>query len=417
MNVSTTESTSHPTYEFTLDNGLKIIVREDHRIPKVYSTLMYGVGAVNERPEDWGLSILLSNVLQDKYWKEVNFLHEPLYDGCFYTSLDYFQLDLPVLREQLDTALKCQAHLMNRIPDDEVIRHQLELLIQKTKGDSAFEEDSGNSAEFEALIETGTTRYRPREGITANLERLTLEQVKQWHKMWYGPNNAVLCVAGDIKVDEVKRLAEKYFGGLARCDLPDRPIVRGPAEPGYRQTTQHINTKYPQMLIIFNTPSLVTTTDHQSVRALQVICELLSKSAPAHLTSVGQNPAYIFASTFRISRGASRLRFAYYFEGDADEAESGFWSLVDALIQSPLSQADIEPAIAAVCTKRQEFNDSLKGQSKTIARLVSNGSPWQLMDLDVPKLKELTPADIQRAAKTFLTRERASVGRSYPAEK
>ena len=78
MNVSTTESTSHPTYEFTLDNGLKIIVREDHRIPKVYSTLMYGVGAVNERPEDWGLSILLSNVLQDKYWKEVNFLHETL---------------------------------------------------------------------------------------------------------------------------------------------------------------------------------------------------------------------------------------------------------------------------------------------------------------------------------------------------
>ncbi|MGH8333832.1 MAG: M16 family metallopeptidase [Pseudomonas fluorescens] len=416
MNIPTSELTSRPTYEFTLDNGLKVIVREDHRKPEVYSTVAYGVGDSHEHPEDWGLSRLLMSALIDKYAQETAFVKE---SGGSSINLggDHLSQEFRVPREHLDTALRFQSATMTKIPEDEVIRHHLERMILRSKEKSSFVSAVSFSPELEALIETGTSYYRPAEGITANLERLTLEQVKQWHKTWYGPNNAVLCVAGDITADEVKRLAEEHFGGIAKCDVPNRPIARGPSAPGYRRITQHLDTKSPLMLIAFNTPGVATTTDYQTVRALHVIGALLSQSAPAHLTTVGQNPASIVANSPRYTRGDTRLSFAYYFEGDADEAEAGFWSLLDALKHAPLSQADIEQAIDAVSAERQSSNDDLQGQSEIISMLVLNGSPWQLLDREVTQLKDVTPADIQSAAQTFLTRERVSVGHIYPVAK
>lgn len=413
MNVNTNELASRPTHEFTLDNGLKVIVREDHRQPEFCATILYGIGDSYEQPEEWELSSLMLQVVFSGY-KRVEDIVKELGGTALVTLGDTLNQKLRLPREHLKTAFKYQSMAMTKEPRDEVIRYYLDLLILRSKKKSLFISAASFSPELEALIQSGTSYYRTPEGITANLERLTVEQVKQWHKTRIVPNNAVLAIAGDITPDEVKRLAEEYFGGIARCETPDRPLVRGPSAPGYRQITQHLETKYPLMLIVFNTPSIATTEDYQTVRALQVISALLSQSAPACLASIGQNPALIRSYSRQHTRGDSRLSFAYYFEGDAIEAEAGFWKLLEEVKRAPLSQADIEQAIGSVSDERQSINDDIDGQAGIIAMLVNIGRPWQLLDLEVAQLKSVTPADIQNAAQTYLTRERASVGHIFP---
>ncbi len=413
MNAPTTQLASRPTYEVTLDNGLKVIVREDHRTPEFCSTVAYGVGNSYENPEEWGLSLLLLDILFDDYGRETAFAKEMGGDALNWGG-DTLDQVIRLPRAHLESAFKFQSAIMKKEPQDEVIRRHLDLMILRSKTKSLFVSAVSFSPELEALIETGTSYYRPPEGITANLERLTVEHVKQWHKAFFGPNNAVLTVAGDITPDEVKRYADEYFGDIARCDTPDRAVVRGPSAPGYRRITQHLDTRHPLMLIVFNTPSIATATDYKTVRALHVIGALLSNAAPAHLATIGQNPALIIASSPRYLRGDTRLSFAYYFEGDPDEAEAGFWSLLEELKRTPLSQADIAQAIDTVSTKRQRINDSVEAQSRIIGTLVHIGCPWQLLDLEVAQLKSVTPSDIQNVAQTFLTRERVSVGHIFP---
>ncbi|MDQ0126299.1 zinc protease [Pseudomonas lini] len=412
MNIPTNELTSRPTHEITLDNGLKIIVREDHRNPEFCSTVVYCVGDSYENPEEWGLGSLLLYSLFDGYERETALAKELGGSSTGWGGENLSQV-VRLPREHLETAFEIQSSIMTKDLQDEVIRRYLDLMILRSKKKSMFVSAISFSPELEALIEVGTSYYRPPEGITANLERLTVEQVKQWHKTWYGPNNAVLSIAGDITPDEVKFLAEKHFGSIPKCDAPHRPVARGPSAPGYRRITQHLDTSYPLMLIVFNTPS-ATATDHQTVRALQVIGALLSQATPAHLTTIGQNPALIRSNSHRYQRGDARLSFAYYFDGDPDEAEAGFWRLLEEVRSTPLSLADIEQAIDTVSTERQRAYDDIGAQSELIAMLAGNGYPWQLLDLEVAQLRSVTPADIQYAVQTCLTRDRVSVGHIFP---
>jgi zinc protease len=409
MNTSTNELTPRPTHEFTLDNGLKVIVREDHRKPEFCSSLVYGVGPSYEYPEEWGLSEALFHAAFEETGRKTASIQE-MGGHVQFEFNEHMSLELQLPREHLETAFKLQFAIMAKELQDEDIRRALDRRILLSKRKSLAVGVHGYSPELKALIETGSGMYRPPEGITANLERLTVEQVKQWHKTWFGPNNAVLSIAGDITPDEVKGFAEEYFGGIARCDLPDRPVVRGPSAPGYRRITQHLETEHPLMQIVFNTPGVATTTDYQTVRALQVIGALVSDSAPAQL---GQIARSMLSNAVRYLRGDTQLSFCFGFT-DPDKAESTFWSFVEELKRTPLSQVDIEQVINTVSAERADVLDSVRAQSMIIAMLVNNKCPWQLIDLEVTQLKNVTPADIQQAAQIYLTRDRVSIGRIYP---
>jgi zinc protease len=411
MNISTSGPTTRPTHEFTLANGLKVIVREDHRKPEFYSTLSFSVGESYERPEEWGLTQLLRSALFDNLKPEAALVKKAGGEASFpIDDIPLIRVRLP--REHLGMALKLQSLSMKTELEDEVIHRNLKRLISHSKEKSLHVSAICFSPEIEALIEKGTSYYRPPEGITANLERLTVEQLKRWRKTWFGPSTAVLSITGDITPGEAKRFAEEHFASIAKCDVANRPIILGPPAPGYRQITQHLEIEHALMVFAFNTPSITTAADYQTVRALHVIGALLSESSPAHL---GEVPASTVSNVYQYRRGDARLSFAYGFDGDPDEMEVRFWDSLENLRCMPPSQADLEQAINTLSVEKESLFDNIEAQSEVIARLVSIGAPWHLLDLEVAQLKSVTPSDVQKAAYTYLTRERVTVGRIFPA--
>ncbi|RON47492.1 hypothetical protein BK666_11695 [Pseudomonas frederiksbergensis] len=412
MNATTNTPT---TNEFTLDNGLKVVVRENHHKAEFCSAITYGAGVYYETPEEWGLSsIVTQSLVKMEDYELVKELGGDLLSHWSQDSLTH-RIILP--RDHLETAFKLQSAMMMHAAQDEVFQRLHEVELLNSKKESTFVSCVSFSPKLEALIETGTRYYMTSEGLTHSLEQLTLEKIRQWHATWYVPSNAVLVVSGDITLDEIRQLAEEHFGPIAKSDAPQIDVSPTLPVPGYRQLTEQLDTQLPLMQVVFNVPGLATVTDVQSARALQVMTSLLTSAAPERLVTPDLNPSCMFSTYPRNCRGDSRITFAFYFEGDAHVAEAGFWAWLEEVKSTLLTAEEIEPAVKAASAKAQNRNKSNLRQSELIGQLIAIGCPWQLLDLELAQLESVTPADIQSTAQAFLTRERATVGHVFPMEK
>lgn len=413
MNTLMTERTPHPTHEFTLDNGLRVIVREDHRTPQVGITLVFAVGTDDEHPEDFGVTDVLQNALTpdyDDFIKETGAIHQS------FGGSKGLRDSLLIAAEHLESALKVQSTIMTDEPSDELLRTCLDEELLRNKEKSLFISTVSFSPEIDALITTGHSYYRPRDAIAANLERLTFEHLRSWRQSRYCPSNACLVIVGDVETEEARRLVERHFGSEDQRVAPFRPLIKGPSEPGYRQITQFLETEYPLMLVIFNTPGMENAPDPQSVRALEVLSSLFESSA--RLKSFeNDDRSTIFANVFRLSRVNNQFTLAFYFNGDPQQAEADLWALLDDLKRVPFTPEELEPAIIQESTTRQALYDNPQTQSSGIGYLVGSAQPWQLIDLEVAQLRSVTTQDVQRAVNACFTRERATVAHVFPIEK
>jgi len=246
MNTSTTQPSSQATHEFSLENGLKVIVREDHRAPVVVSQLWYKVGASYEAPGQTGLSHALEHMLF-KGSKKVGpgelsrILRHLGAESNAFTNADVTVYFEEMARDYLGVAFELEADRMScaRLPDDEfireieVIKEERRLRIDDNAGAVAFER-------FKAIAYPASGYHTPTIGWMADLERMTIEELRRWYQTWYAPNNAILVVVGDVKLDEVKTLAWRYFGPIPRRDVPEAKKPLELAEPGERQITLHV---------------------------------------------------------------------------------------------------------------------------------------------------------------------------------
>ena len=413
MNIPTSKIPTLPTHEFSLDNGLRVIVREDHRTPQVGLTLAFAVGSDDERPEDFGVTRVLQNALMPDY---EDFIKET---GAIHLNLGAPQRlsdCLLIATEHLESALKIQSTIMTSELSDEWLRTWLDEELLPNKEKSLFISAINFSPEIDALINTGNSYYRPNEAIAANLERMTFEHLRNWRQSRYCPGNACLVIAGDVEVEEARQLVERHFGSKDQRVAPFRPLIKGPSEPGYRQITQRLETEHPLMLVIFNTPGMENTPDPQCVRALEILDSLFESSA--RLKSFeNDNRSTIIATTFRLSRASNQFILAFHFEGNPQKAEADLWALLDDVKRVPFTPEEIEPAIMQESSARQALYDTPLGLSGSIGHLVATAQPWQLIDLEVAQLRSVTTQDIQRAANTYFTRERATVAHVFPIER
>ncbi|EPN85211.1 peptidase, M16 family protein, partial [Pseudomonas syringae pv. actinidiae ICMP 19101] len=215
-----------PTHEFTLDNGLKVVVREDHRAPVVVSQIWYKVGSSYETPGQTGLSHALEHMMFKGSSKtgpgESSLILRDLgAEENAFTSDDYTAYYQVLARDRLSVALELEADRMAtlKLPADEfgreieVIKEERRLRTDDKPMGKAFER-------FKAMAYPASGYHTPTIGWMADLERMKVEELRHWYESWYTPNNATLVVVGDVQPDEVKALAERFFGPIPRRDVP-----------------------------------------------------------------------------------------------------------------------------------------------------------------------------------------------------
>src|SRR5690554_4731327 len=385
-----------PTHEFTLDNGLKVIVREDHRAPVVVSQLWYKVGSSYEQPGLTGLSHALEHMMFKGSEKlgpgeSSRILRELGAEENAFTSDDYTAYYQVLARDRLAVAFELEADRLAslRLPPDEFAR-EIEV-IKEERRMRTDDRPSGLAYErFKALAYPASGYHIPTIGWMHDLERMTIADLRDWHERWYAPNNATLVIVGDVQPDEVKTLVNRYF-----AHIPARPIpaVKQPlelAEPGQRRLTLYLKTQLPSLMMGFNVPSLSSTDKPTDVHALRLIGALLdggsSSRLPAQLVRKQElvagasawynafargDSVFVLSATLNVQKGKTLA-----------DVEAGLWQQLKQLQDTPPSTAELARVRAQVVAAEVYQQDSITSQATQIGTLETVGLSWRLQDTD-----------------------------------
>lgn len=418
------------THEFQLNNGLKVVVREDHRAPVVVSQLWYKVGSSYETPGQTGLSHALEHMMFKGSRKlgpgeASRILRDLGAEENAFTSDDYTAYYQVMSRDRLAVAFELEAdRLANlKLPADEFTRE-----IEVIKEERRLRTDDSPSAlayeRFKAMAYPASGYHTPTIGWRADLDRMHIDELRAWYHAWYAPNNATLVVVGDVTLDEVKGLAEQYFGAIPQRVVPPAKAPRELAEPGERRLTLQVKTQLPSLLMAFNVPGLATASNVRDVHALRLIAALLDGGYSARLATRLERGEELVAGA-----GASYEAFK---RGDSlfllsatpnvqkgktlEQVEAGLWRELEELKQNPPSAEEVARVRAQVIAGLVYERDSITSQANTIGSLETVGLSWQLMDQDLAALESVTPQDIQQAARTYFTRSRLAAAYILPEQ-
>jgi zinc protease len=213
-----------PYEEFTLDNGLRVVVHEDRKAPVVAVSVWYNVGSKDEPKGRTGFAHLFEHIMFNGSENAPGDYFEPLreigatdFNGTtWFDRTNYFQT---VPRPALETALFLESdrmgHLLGAVTQEKLTNQIGVVQNEKRQGDN---QPYGlvEYAQLEALFPDGHPYRHSTIGSMADLDAANLDDIKNWFRSKYGPNNAVLVLAGDISAAEARPLVEKYFGDIPR---------------------------------------------------------------------------------------------------------------------------------------------------------------------------------------------------------
>lgn len=418
------------TTEFSLDNGLKVIVREDHRAPVVVSQLWYKVGSSYEVPGSTGLAHALEHMMFKGSSKlgpgeSSRILRELGAEENAFTSDDYTAYYQVLARDRLEVALEMEADRLASLtlPEDEFIR-EIEV-IKEERRMRTDDRPSGLAYErFKALAYPASGYHIPTIGWMHDLDRMTITDLREWHERWYSPNNATLVIVGDVQPDEIKTLVTRYF-----AKIPARPLpaVKQPlelAEPGQRSITLYLKTQLPSLMMGFNVPSLASTDKPNEVHALRLISALLDGGNSARLPAQLERKQELVAGASAWYNAFSRGDSLFVLSATPNvqkgktlaQVETGIWQQLKQLQETAPSAAELARVRAQVLASEVYEQDSITSQATQIGQLESVGLSWRVKDSDLAALEAVTPADIQAAAQKFFTATRLTTAYIHPEE-
>lgn len=236
-----------PVQQFKLANGLTVIVKPDHRAPTVAHMLWLRVGSIDEVDGTSGVAHALEHMMfkGTPMVKAGDFSRQVAALGGrenAFTSRDntgYYQ-QIPASRLEDVMRLEADRFANSQWPDDE-FRREIEVVKEERR---LRTEDSPRAMLVEqasAITFLAAPYRRPIVGWMSDLEAMTPDDVRDFYRRWYVPANAAVVVAGDVEVEQVRRLAEKYYGAIAARPVPPRKPRSEPEQSGMR----HLDFKAP----------------------------------------------------------------------------------------------------------------------------------------------------------------------------
>jgi zinc protease len=333
-----------------------------------------------------------------------------------FTSKDYTAYFQQLEKSRLPVSFELEADRMRNLtlPEEE-FKKELQVVIEERK---LRTEDKPRSLTYEQFNATAfvTSPYRhPTIGWMDDLNNLTVQDLKQWYRQWYAPNNATLVVVGDVDPDEVYDLARKYFGRLPSVELPEiKPRVET-AQLGERRITVRQPAELPYLMIGYHVPVLKTADPEWEAYALEVLSGILSSGDSARLPSRLVRGRQIAAGADAGYDLYSRQEDQFLFSAtparghDISELENALLEEIERLKNEPVSEQELARIKAQVVASDVYEKDSMFYQAMQMGTLETVGLGWQVMDEYRDKINAVTPEQIQVVARKYLQNSNRTV--------
>jgi len=415
------------THEFKLDNGMRIIVQEDHRSPVVVSQVWYRAGSIDEVNGKTGVAHVLEHMMfkGTKEIKPGQFSRiiaaaggrENAFTGRDYTA--YFQ---QLEKSQLPLSIKLEADRMNNLVlTEEEFAKEIRVVMEERRWRTDDKAHSQVYEQFNAAVYQAHPYGRPIVGWMNDLENMTAQDARDWYKQWYAPNNATLVVVGDVDPQEVYKLAKKYFGPLKVRALPDRKPQNEPEQKGERRIIVKAQAELPYVLMGFRAPALNDPENDWEPYALEILAGVLDGNASArlnqHLVRESQIAVSVGAGYGMTQRGRQSL---FLLEGTpsqgktAAELEAALMQQVDKIKQSGVTADELQRVKAQVIAADVYKRDSMFYQAMQIGQLETTGYSWKILKDYPARLSAVTPEQVQAVAVKYLVRDALTVATLDP---
>ena len=415
--------------EYRLDNGLTVLVLEDHRAGVAVSMLWVAVGSGQEHRPVTGISHILEHMMfKGTETRETGeFSRIVAREGGrmnAFVSRDataYFQ---QVAVDRLEIMMELEAERMHRLVFDEgEFEREMEVVREERRQRVDDRPESLAMERFNAVTHLASPYRHPVIGWPEDLDRIDLDDVKAWYRRWYAPANATLIVVGAVDPQEVRAMAERHFGAVPAGEAPPQPAGREIGDPGERRVHVALErARLPLLYIGYNVPSLATADDPADAYALLLAAQILDGGRSARLPERLIRERGVATSASASYGAVARLDSVFSLTArpadgeDADSLEAALRAEIEALRDEPVDEEELQRAVTRLLADRVYGEDSLMGRAMRLGRLVTTGIGWEEGERFEARIRAVTPEDIQRVAQRYLRSERMTVGWLEPAE-
>ena len=421
---------AEPVSQFTLENGLQVVVIEDHRSPVAVQMLWYKVGAADEPAGHSGIAHFFEHLMfkatDDLKAGEFSDIVEAQggSDNAF-TSWDYTAYYQRVAADRLDLMMRNEADRMRDLAlTDVVVATERSVILEERNQRTDSDPGSLFSEQARAAQYLNHPYGIPIIGWRHEIEALNRADAEAFYRTFYAPNNAVLVVAGDVQPEDVRAMAEAHYGPVApTADLPPRVRPQEPPQLAERRLTMRdARVSEPYLMRTYLAPKRQSGKQKEAA-ALLYLAELLGGSGTTSLfgkqlqftdpTAVYSYAAYdgtaVDSGSFVLGlmplpRIAPEKAEAAMDQVIADFLKSGPEAAAFDRIRTQLSAAEIYG--------RDDVQDQAQryGEALTTGLTVADVQAWPQV------LQEVTPDDVMQAARKVLNRNNAVTGWLLPEE-
>lgn len=411
---------------FTLKNGMQVVVIPDHRAPVVTQMVYYKVGAADEKPTESGIAHFLEH-LMFKGTKDVP-------DGQFsyivarnggtenaFTTYDYTAYFQNVARDRLPIVMKLEADRMTNLvlsksdvtTERQVVDEERRMRVGNDPG-SLFGQQM-RAAQFYI-----SPYGRPVIGWPKEFATVTRADVIDFYHHHYAPNNAILVVAGDITADQLKPLAEKYYGVIPKAQVPPRNRPQEPRQLASRRVTMHDpRVTQPTVEITYLAPTHATGPAEEAY-GLEVLADVLSGSTTSRLYRhlvVEQNVA-ASAGAWYDGGALDTSRFGFWIvpaEGvSAKDAEAALRKQIAQLLDKGITQDELDRVKARMKADLVYARDSVSGIARWFGSKLAVGLSIKQIESWPQQIDAVTVAQVDKAARAVLVPQTEVTGVLLP---
>src|SRR5881296_2747370 len=405
----------------TLDNGLRVLLLEDHRSPIVSFQMWYRVGSRNEARGATGIAHFLEHMMfkgtpTHGARQFARLIEENGGRDNAFTSKDVTSYFVDIAADKLDLVIELEADRMhNLLLDPKEINSEREVIIEERR--TRTEDDPGGFLGEEV----GSIAFRshpygaPIIGFMEDIKRITPEEIRAFYKTYYMPNNAILVAVGDFKAPEVLAKIRAKFGKIPKGPAPPPVLAVEPQQNGERRVLLTKQAQLPIVYVGYHVPNQ-TSAD---AFPLEMLSTILSEGRASRLYK-----RLVYERQLALEAGGDYNYFSqdpnlFWFwatpmPGQTAEAmEKALLAEMETLKKEPVTDEELQRAKNQVEATFVFQEDSVHRRAALLARFELIGG-YADKDRFLERLRAVTAADVQRVARAYFADDRKNVGVLLP---
>ena len=411
---------------FTLANGMRVVVIENHRVPVVTHMVWYGVGSADEGPGESGIAHFLEHLMfkGTKKRQPGEFSQILARNGGrenAFTSNDYTAYFQTIAVDRLEMVMEMEADRMTNLTlTEQGVATEKAVVLEERRSRTDNNPSALLSEQMNAALYLNHPYRRPVIGWKHELESLTTEDVLAFYRRYYAPDNAILIISGDITVEKLKPLAEKYYGSIPARKVTKRVRLKEPPHRAARRVQlRSPQVREPRWGRDYLAPSFASG-DKRQAYALEVLDDILAGGATSRLYR-----SLVVEQKIAVSAGASYDgnaydlgTFSFYGQPGAGIGMDRFEAAMDAeiakLLDSGVTIDEVKRAKKRLLAGAIYARDSLRRGARAIGTALTTGQTIDDVETWPEHIKAVTRDQVNEAARAVFIISNSVTGLLLP---